>query len=250
MGLAFGKIDSLPPASDQFPVMGEQELPELSATPGFIDQAFARRADLLASRHRQESALLLLKAANNNVKPQLDLLMDVSYAGLDEGTRFARYFTPLTQNVPGLNISATLQFERPVENNFARGVQLQSGAIYQQLVIQTADLERNIRSGVLVALSNLKQSALRLNEAQQAVLLHQAANENEKKKLQQGWATVIDVILTEERLTNALQNQLDAARNYALALVRLRFETGTLLTADANQNTVGLEELITVPAHP
>ena len=51
---------------------------------------------------------------------------------------------------------------------------------------------------------------------------------NEEKKLRAGTSTLLDVISQRDRLTSARQSQVSAHLALALALARLRFETGTL----------------------
>jgi hypothetical protein len=63
-------------------------------------------------------------------------------------------------------------------------------------------------------------------------------------------STVIDQILTEDRLTRSLLDQLSAELGYAQSIARFRFETGTLLAAGPTLSAVDLATLTTLPPAP
>jgi outer membrane protein TolC len=140
-----------------------------------------------------------------------------------------------------------LRYQWPIANNEARGLLLQRSADYQRTVISTNELARNISSRVVVALSALKNSALELEKSTEAVRFYRRSLDNEAKKYRLGMATLQDLIQIEFNLTNALLNEITARNKVASALGTLRFETGTLLEADQEHVSVGLEELTTVP---
>lgn len=247
MGLPFQDISALPLPSDEFPKINKEVLPESTAIQFFIDQALNRRADLLALKQRQKSLEVLTVAARNGLKPQLDLSVDIGYAGLEEGGGLGDFFRSFARNTAGLNVSATLGYDWPVQNNSAQGLLVQQEAVLQQLTIQIHDLARRISSGVAVAIADLRNSSAELQKSQEAIRLFQITVDNEKQKLRLGTSTLIDVISFEDRLTDALRQNISEYLRYANALVHLRFETGTLLTIEQQEHLIGMEELITVP---
>ncbi|HSN86019.1 MAG TPA: TolC family protein, partial [Thermoanaerobaculia bacterium] len=97
------------------------------------------------------------------------------------------------------------------------------------------------------ALDAVARSAQQLERAVVAVRLFERAVENEEKKLKAGTSTLLDAISQRDRLTAARQAQVSAHLNLALALVRLRFETGTLLPDGADPGQIGLADLTSVP---
>ena len=70
---------------------------------------------------------------------------------------------------------------------------------------------------------------------------------NEEKKLRAGSSTLLDVISQRDRLTSARQSQVSAHLALAIALARLRFETGTLPDTEAGAAAADHAQLTTVP---
>ena len=68
-----------------------------------------------------------------------------------------------------------------------------------------------------------------MQHAREAVRLYRSAVASEQQKLRLGMSTFFDVLFVEDELSNALLSEVSAQARYAEALVRLRFETGTLL---------------------
>jgi outer membrane protein TolC len=71
---------------------------------------------------------------------------------------------------------------------------------------------------------------------------------NEEKKLRAGTSTLINVITQRDRLTAARQGEVSAQLSLALALVQIRFATGTLLATEGEAPAVRRSRLTTVPA--
>ena len=245
MGIPSGEIVSLPLPSDEFPKIGKQDLQVKVSV--FTDEALKRRADLLASKEREKSAEVLLKAAKLGLRPQLDLSFGFGYAGLDEGEETGDFFSALSNDESDLNASASIGGEWPITNNSNRGILVQMESVYQQQVIQTGNLKREINSNVAVAESALRNSIRELTKCQEAIHLYQMAVDNEKEKLKLGDSTLIDVVAIEDRLTNVLINKVSVQIQCANALANLRFETGTLLSPDEEEISVGMQELTSVP---
>ena len=82
-----------------------------------------------------------------------------------------------------------------------------------------------------LAVEALQNAARETAIAEEGLRLSVRAVETEREKFRLGLATVFDAILAEDTLTRALLRRIDARLRYAVALARLRFETGTLLEA-------------------
>lgn len=246
MGLGADEIFNLPDPATSFSEIPEIELLDSIHSQWYIEQALRNRADLLALQCQERSSRVLWEAAIVNARPQLDLNLKLGYSGLDEGREANRFFTPFNTNTTGANLLATLTFALPT--NSQQGIMLQRYALYQQSLTQSSELARNICSTTIVALEDLKRSVLRLQNSREAIELYRGVVTNEEKKLQQGISTIIDVIFVEERLTNALLNNISAWLGYANAVVNLRYQTGTLLRVGRNgEFEVSMKELIHIP---
>ncbi|MFP5289360.1 MAG: TolC family protein, partial [Thermoanaerobaculia bacterium] len=88
---------------------------------------------------------------------------------------------------------------------------------------------RRIAADVPTALDAVSRNAEQLERATLAVRLFERAVVNEEKKLRGGTSTLIDLIAQRDRLTAARQAEVTAQLALALALLELRFETGTIL---------------------
>jgi outer membrane protein TolC len=60
-------------------------------------------------------------------------------------------------------------------------------------------------------------------------------------------ATIIDVLSLEDRLTAASLNYISAQNDYSIAVVSLRFLTGTIFTETNDVQSLSLESLTTIP---
>jgi hypothetical protein len=71
---------------------------------------------------------------------------------------------------------------------------------------------------------------------------------NERDKLLLGTATILDVITLADRLNSAQLNEIAAQARYAIALARVRFETGRLIRPGPTLDSpLGLEDLTSLP---
>lgn len=210
-----------------------QEVPDLPAPSVLVREALRRRADLEGTHLHEEASAILLEGRRNDARPHFDVQLDVGYAGLSEGgLSLNQHLPPLGQNqVSGASATLGLIYRWAPRNRAARGAVAQQEASYRQRRIETLDLHRRIGSGVVVAASLLESTVAELEKAREAVARYRTAVENEQKKLQLGMSTLFDMTLVEDRLTNARLSEVSAHARYAQALVRLRYETGTLLDA-------------------
>ncbi len=244
MGLPLDQAAALPMPGDDFPALSDQ-LP-VPGDPALLDTALRTRADLEATRQREQGTQHLITAARDALKTRVDLNVSVGYAGLTEDT-YGGLFTSLLRRFEGANVLAGVTVSRPRENNLARGQLSSTEAVRRQTLIRIDDLGRAIRSNVLVAQDDLARSAERARLLRDAASLYGTAVQDEAQKLQLGLSTIIDLVLIEDRLTRSLLDEISAHFSYAAALTRLRYETGTLVTGAAPSFGVTTETLTTVP---
>ena len=243
MGLPNDQIAALPPPTDSFPDV--PEAPVAVANADFVTLAIADRADLESARRRIDETREVVTSAVDAAKPKFDMLMSAGYAGLDHGGGFATLFTPFNRVSTGPNLSLSFAYDWSRNNAVALGTLSQNEALRQQSEIHAADLQRTIASAVAVAHDDLVRSSERVRVTREGASLYQQAVDNEHDRLTLGVGTILDVVNTEERLTNSLLNQVSALQAYANAIGQMRYQTGTLLPA--NVNDVAAEELTTIP---
>ena len=205
------------------------------------------RADLLAAKKRQDSARVIHVAAADLIRPQVDLTFSSGYSGLKEGRRIDRSLIALLSGVRGVDAVAGITYEFPPRNNFAKGRQAEAAAAVRQADLRYLETARNITSEASAALQAVHHAIGRLSKARESVEFFQTALEGERDKLRLGFGSLVDLLTVEDRLTSSLTGLEDAQLSYALALTRLRFATGTIVTPDQAVQTVDREIFFNLP---
>jgi outer membrane protein TolC len=209
-----------------------------------LEAAIARRDDLRAAELRIAAAQILVEASQNGALPELDLQGEVGYAGIVEGSSFGRVFEPIASNIPGVNVGASLVLRWPVENSAARGVLARAVSERRRAQIQRDDIDRRVRTQLALAQQSLRTSLAALARARRAQRHYRAAVENERIKLMSGHATVIDVILTEDRTSAANLAEINSHVGYAIMLAQLAFIGADLLRGEGEDVQVNLQGLL------
>jgi outer membrane protein TolC len=246
MGLTETQLLQAPNAGEPFP--SAQGLARAQARRDrLIADAMRLRADYQASLKGEASARVLLDAARRNLLPRVDFQVQASAFGGEIGGEGENLSGSFFGNQTGASVFGQLSFDWPFANREKRGLFIRSGAEYDQAWIRTVDLRRNIVSGVIVSIHALVNGAGQLQQADAAVTDYGSALDAERLRFEAGQATLLDLIATEERLTNAFLTAVSAKLQIAEAYARLRFESGTMLAGDGPDLTLSSEVLVTVP---
>jgi len=241
MGVAVGSDEaSLPRARDPFPPPPDATAIDDARMTALFTEGLGQRRDVTAALRRAEAAQVLVRGAQLNLKPKVDLNGDVHFTGLDEDvvTRaFKRWVGPSYRL--GLNV------EKPFGNNIQEGllVEAQAGSLSSQ--ISSADLRRQVRLDVVRTARSMFEAIERVKLAQDSVNFYQQTVDAEIARFQIGEVTLIDTIQTEAQQSEARRNLVAAQQELAQLIAELRFETGTLVP-DASA-PVTPQNLITVP---
>lgn len=214
---------------------------DVRTTNALIEMARTNRTDVKAISNTQKGLDLQLIAAKNSKLPQLDLTGFLTYGGAAVGQGF-QYINAFS-NKQGRNSVAGLgvTFSLPVNNNLAKANIAKSKIAIADQDIIYENLVRNIDMNVSIAMNNLDNSVLILEKAEETLAFYQQVFENEQTKFQNGLTTLLNLILFQERLTFAQLEYLRAQQQFAVAIINIRFETGTLFT----MNTKNLAAPIT-----
>lgn len=251
IGLDPAENARLPVPSDAFPTLAVPPAAgaELAAphADSLVREALLRRADLQAARQRQREAEILLLPARNALLPQLDLVLAPGYSGLAGGSSFGDLFAPLANHVPGASASLSLSLTLPIKNLVAAGQLAQVEANQRQSAFAVDLLVKTVGANVPAALDAVHRDSWQLERAREAVKLFERAVVNEEKKLRAGTSTIIDVITQRDRLDGARQVDVAAKLALAVALLQLRFETGTLVGGDQEEAVIDPSRLTTPP---
>jgi outer membrane protein TolC len=247
IGLTPEEIAALPLPSEPFPTPPSTDRSSAGEAAALVALAFDSRADLAAARQRLEGAQLLTAAADNGLRPRLDLVFTPGWTGLVEGSRSRNFLASLYRNVPGLSSSLVFELTWPTVNRRAQGELLQARAGEEESRRFVELLMRSIGADVPTALDAVRRGAQQLERAVRAVELFEQAVINEEKKLRAGTSTLIDVISQKDRLTSSRLTEVSAHLSLALALADLRFQTGTLLAAGGDSAQINRDRLTTLP---
>lgn len=201
--------------------------------------AIARRADVRAARLRERSAYLQLIAAQDGLKPQVDLIAALTTHGLAEGTSSPTL--DLTRPFPSINVGVEMRF--PFQNNAAQGILLSRVAAHDQSIVRLHDLESGVGPVIVTAASALRRIVLRYQDTVAATDRYEIAVKNEYVKRRLGLATLIDIINVQDRLDSAHLLLLQLRQEYAVAIAQLLFENGELVTRDAEGYQVDIPTL-------
>lgn len=242
------EISALP--QDDFPDMQYADMTLLgdpSAPAAFIDRAIQQRFDMQATQYNLRGAEALLEAARNNNKPQLDLTWSVGNSGLVHNRPAVDAFSAL-RNTRGINATIGLIYTSPISDYENQGLIQQRLATVEQARTQKHALENIIRTNIRVRFNALASNALRLKETRLSALTQAKVFENEKMKRAHDMSTVLDLLLTQNQLTALQISEINAQRNFAQALIRFRFETGRLLEANKEAQSLTKSLFTTMPS--
>jgi outer membrane protein TolC len=228
MGLGSGGAAELQ-VSDGFPTPAQVSLPPHA----LAERALEARRDLQSAQASVAAAGAALEGADHNTLPALDLSLSVGYSGALAEDGVGPFFEAAGTNVEGVNAGASLTLELPIENTAQRSERALQSAFHRSATIARDDLARNVRTQVLSALDALRLTAEALEAARLSEEQYRQALDDEREKLRAGLSTVIDVVLTEERLTEAQRARVRNEANYAIALAQLRLQLGELPSSEA-----------------
>ena len=248
MGVGEEGILYAPLAADSLPDVLKEEAVKQVSVRSLAHSAFDRRADYRASRKTIDSGKILAEQARLNIKPRVDLGLSGFITGRDQdGSRDGVYHL-YTENQAGPGFSVSLRMDWPFRQNEAKGAYALREATLTSRLEQLRLINNGIVSGISRAWFQLKLTARQLQKQEEAVDLYGKALGTERERFRLGTATLIDAIQTEERLTQARAQLVNTRLQHALALLRMRFETGTLMPHDdAGRSRIDRQNFVTLP---
>ncbi|MFD0862943.1 TolC family protein [Sungkyunkwania multivorans] len=237
IGIKEAESKSINDPIDDFPTILASQFSEDNDISDFLELARNHRTDIKALANTKEGLVLQVHASKNGVLPRLDITGSLTYGGAATNGGLEQVFNALG-NRQGRNntIVLGLTFSFPVNNNRAKADLALSKIALSNQNIAYDNLIRNIDINVSQAYNNLNNSVQVLEKATQTLAYYQQVFDNEQTKFQNGLTTLLNLILFQERLTFAHLEYLRAQQEFALAILNLRFETGTLIKTD--QNTI------------
>jgi outer membrane protein len=249
-GLDARDLSGLPEPTTEFPKPGPE--PTAEALARWSKDALELRPVLAAAEMRIQETEVQMRAARNDFSPSLDLELGVGYSAEILGAGLRQLAIPFYRDTPGVDASIRLRYGVALEHSRARGRLIQSRVLYEEQRLAASEAQRQLQLGVRMAFETVKHSRLGLKESEEAASLLQQTVDSERLKFHLGSSTVFTVIQAEELLTGALLARIDGRASYAVALAKLRFESGTLLRREgasgrANAATEIVDNLGSLP---
>jgi outer membrane protein TolC len=223
---------ALPPPA---PVVDENSL---------IRLARERREDLSAARELLGATAADLRGAEWNTNPNLDVNGSVGFTGLLTKDGVGPFFAAAGSNIPGVNAGIGVSMELPFNNTARLADRDSKRAFVDQARIAEADIKRRVPIDTMSAVAELRLAEAALQASTQAVESLALALGDEQDRMHSGVGTVIDMILTEDRLISARLARTSNHLRYALARSRLLFTTGGM-PSDPGRAPVALQALST-----
>lgn len=228
MGMEAQKLSAMPPPSGDFPAANDDNQP-LGHLPSLIDRALTRRGDWQAQAHRIAALRQRVAAAKDLTRPQVDLSVNVSSAGLREGASPGEAYSPYAGSFAGPSISTQLSIQFPFANQTAEGQLRQTSALLTEAEIRRAILQTQITAAVELTTADLQRSTESLRISGNIVQRYAKTFDNARIKRRLGAATLIDVINVEDRYFRAQIEDVQRRHNYASNVARLGHEVDALL---------------------
>jgi outer membrane protein TolC len=198
-----------------------------------IASTLARHDALAAATMHASAARVIRDASAAQMQPRVDLVVGLGFTGQLGGGNLGYLFGSFFNNVLGPNASAQIVIE-PTVTGQVRGALIRSEAAYTQAAIEKETLERTIGLNVAEAADELESSGAQLQLTDEAVARSRMALATVRRNFDLGTATLFDLILAEDTVTNADLAELSARLGYATALAKLQFARGVLIETRGN----------------
>ncbi len=248
IGLNAKDAFDLPLPHNDFPTLSQPDsVTILSNSPFYLSLFESNRYDLLALSQRGQGRYARLQAMKNLLQPSLNVDAMAGYDGFSSGGQQSRLLDSFHYRQQGLDWSLGLRLEYPLGNRSAKGDSAQILASYRQNQIQINNLKRIIATKVMADISNLHHLSAERLKADTAVNSYQQAVENERQRFLMGESTLLNLLDVQDRLDSAMLKQISTRYRLAQAVTELRYETGTLVDRGADQLSVELHTLVTIP---
>lgn len=247
MGIGAGAMPALGPPLTGFPETGPRSRVRFTpaARAATVRAALAARRDLAGLRARRAGARQAREGALQDVRPRWDLLARVGYTRVLPRAAGGPSAPP--RAAAGANGLLQIQYEPLAANRAVRGRARRAAAVERTAAVAADDLVRRIEANVRAAMERLDNAAQEALAAREAVRLSERSVVTEEEKFRLGLATLFDAILAEDSLTNARLLRTNARFRFAAALLRLRFESATLLETGGDAVSVDPDRLTSFP---
>jgi outer membrane protein TolC len=188
--------------------------------PAAIQQALARRTELVAARKTAELQRLNVVNAKAGYKPTVQVFAGYGW--------YNAQFTPpveLDHDIRGWNAGAQMSWDI-FDGMLTHGKVVQARALYEKSKTEVDDKGRQIELEVRTAYSEFIEAREVLESQQKVQEQADEALREARARADAGTSTQLDVLDAETSLTQARTTQIQASRDYAVARARLERAIG------------------------
>ena len=244
MGMDALALAAPPLPADIFPELEAPRVPPPADYGRVIHYAQDQREDLSAALSSKEALAILANAARRDLRPRVDLSLQLSYDGIDAGHRPQAF---LFNENDGLRVMGGLSMEFPMEKRLYNGQLRQALAEEERADVLRGQLSQTIASEVMIALEEVSNTYTAYHVSLDAEKYYAEALRKERKRFLIGDSSFIDVISLQDGYRDAQLETIAARQAHLIALATLRFASGTLVQGTESSGTVGIGELTVVP---
>ncbi len=235
-GVDGAAIEAAPVAAQGLEVWIEADPIGAAPTEEVVARGLGARRDVVAATALTEANATLAAAAKADLRPETTLSLRASYNALHESFRdrfydFEGFQRALDDQFAGPSYGLSIRVRLPVGNHAARGRLLQAEVSTDQSRITEGDLRRAVRLRLHELAANVALARQELQGRREALAATEESHRGSVERYQAGDLSVIDTLLTEEQLTAARLQVVDAERRYLSLVAQLRFEAGALVEA-------------------
>ena len=215
--------------------IGTVALPD---TNHLFELAQQRRLELKINNYVVESSSLQQDYLQNQLKPQLDLNIQVGINGLSGDERNPAFTSQYSgdwsdsfgsmSEADGYQWRAGLEFSMPIGNRSAKSRYRQSELRLKQDHYRQHDLQAVIKNDVLQQQVNFFRAKEQLVITKRFESLAETTLQQEQHRLEEGLSDTFRMIIFQQKMIEAKIDRINAITRYHLALAQMEFATGQI----------------------
>lgn len=207
-----------------------------------FDQLFVsaqqQRLELKISDYAVQSSSLQLEYSHNQLKPRLDLNLQVGINGLSGHERTSVTVNQYSGNwmdslgsmseTDGYQWRAGLEFSLPIGHRAAKSRHRQSALLLKQNHYRQKDLLAMIKAELLQQQINIVSTREQMVITDRLEVLAEKSFQQEQRRLNEGLSDTFRMIFFQQKMIAAKIDRINAITRYHLALAQMEFSTGTI----------------------
>jgi len=230
--------------------ISEPKLPDFNR---LFEMAKQQRVELKINDFAVQSSSLQHDYLRNQLKPQLDVKLQLGVSGLSGDERTSTVASDYSGNwsnsfgsmseADGYQWRAGLEFTMPIGNRLAKSRYRQSELQLKQDRYRENDIKAMIKNDVLQQQVNISQTKQQLEISERFESLAQTSLDQEQQRLYEGLSDTFRIISFQQKLAEAKIDRINAITRYNLAIAQMDFALGHTFERHSIILTNNAEEL-------